>query len=474
MALLPPSDAAGAGLQHRRQAGVGQGLPAVAEVAYRQVQRVKAEALGEQVHQVPQDQVQLGVAHPAHHAARQLVGVDAVGLHPHIGYVGEADLGHLGGGELEGEDRVIGVGPHVAGALQSERGNRAVRTRPQAPFVDDRLARVVERFAPAVTELHRPTGAPGEQSGKQVEGLVPGVVAAELAAHVVRDHPHSRQGDLQHLAEVHAGLVGLVGVRPDGEGVALPSSEAGPVLQSALVGVVVHRGAGHHHLSLGQRSQGVAPVQEDIRTADFVRREDVARSHFGVNRRGAGPHRLEGVEDEGQHLPIHHDQTQRLLGRGLGLGGDHHPGLVAHPAHVVIQDPAVPEAPPHHPLVGDGVHSVGPPGAGLLEAGHFGVGVGQDVHHPRQGRGPGEVEAPDAGMGMRAAQNPGVEQVGKALPGGHVVGVERPSRRLLQGIDARPVAADEAPGHPRSKGLAHGRGPTSPSAACCTARAMPA
>ena len=166
-------------------------------------------------------------------------------------------------------------------------------------------------------------------------------------------------------------------------------------------------------------------------------------------------------------------EAQRFLGHRLALGRHHHPGLVAHPADPVAEHPAVAEAPPHHPVVGDGVDPVGPAGAGRLEAGDLRVGVGEDVDHPGQGRGARQVQAPDAGMRIRAAQHPGVEEVGEAHPGGDVVGVEGPARRLLEGVDARPVAADETPGHPGREGLAHERA-SSPPAACSTARAIPA
>ncbi len=65
---------------------------------------------------------------------------------------------------------------------------------PTLAVVDRRLAGVVEALASGVRNF---TGRPvllGQQRGEQEEGLVAGVAAAELAAHVGADHPHLCSG----------------------------------------------------------------------------------------------------------------------------------------------------------------------------------------------------------------------------------------------------------------------------------------
>ncbi len=141
---------------------------------------------------------------------------------------------------------------------------------------------------------------------------------------------------------------------------------------------------------------------------------------------------------------------------------------------MVAQHPPVPKATPHHALVRDGVHAVGPPGAGRLEPRHLGVGEGQDVHHPGQGGRRRQVRPADASVRMRAAQHPGVEQIGEAHSGGHIVGVQGAPRSLLQAVDPGTVGPDETTGLPGGEGLAHGVSPAMASAACATAWEMPA
>ena len=235
--------------------------------------RIHVQPLGQAVDHPAEDEVELRVAHPAHHAAGDLVGVDGVRFHLDVGDRRQRHFGDLRRGELQREDRVVGVRADVADGLEVERGDRAVGLGAHLAVVERRLPGVVEAVPPRVLELHRPAGLLCQQRGEEEERLVAGVAAAELPADVLADDPHLVDRQLQHLADVHPGLVRRVGVGHDRQPVIFPLRQAAPGVQRALRRVVM---AGVHlddDIRRGKALLHVALGQEDIRAADRIGRQ---------------------------------------------------------------------------------------------------------------------------------------------------------------------------------------------------------
>ena len=139
-------------------------------------------------------------------------------------------------------------------------------------------------------------------------------------------------------------------------------------------------------IGLGKPGLHVPFDQKNVGAADRIRRQHVVFGDLGMDHRRAGGHGRQRVQHERQLLPLDLDQPQRLLGDQLALGGNRHAHLVAGPGGVIAQHAAVVELAPHHVVITDGVHGVGPAGVGRLEPRHLRVLIGQDGLDPRQSR----------------------------------------------------------------------------------------
>jgi len=352
--------------------------------------------------------------------------------------VGQRDLGHHGGGELQGEHRVVGVRAHLADRLEGHRHDRAVFAGAHLAVVKRRLPRVVEPVPACVLELDRPAGLPGQQGGEEEKRLVAGVPPTELPADIVADGANVADRHPQHLADVHERLVGRVGIGPDGQAVVLPLGQAAPGIERALRRVMMAGVRLDDDVGLRKAKLHISSAHEHIRTADRVLGQHVRGPDLRVDHRRAGLHGLVRVQHERQHLPFDLDQPQGLLGDLLAFGGHGHAHLVAHPAGILAQHAPVAKLPPHHALVADRVHRVGPAGVRRFEPRYLRVGIGQDGPHARQPLGPACLQALDACARVRAAQHLGIEQAGEKPFRGHVVGIARPAARLLGRIDRGP------------------------------------
>ena len=463
--------------QHRGQALVRQAAPFVPEVLQRQVYGVHPQLFGQHIHDVAEDKIELGIPHSAHHAGRELVGVDAIGLHPDVGDVGERRFGDLGRGELEGEHSMVGVSPGIPDGFKIHGRDGAVLHRARFAGVDGRLAGVVEAFPAAVFELDGPAGFPGKQRGEKEERLVAGIPAAELAADVGADNADFVYRQAQHLADMHPALVGFEGVGHHRKLVALPVHQAAPVIQRSLRRVMMDRRRFHDHFGLPEAFIRVALVYEYVLSADGVLRQDIARRYLRVDHRRAGLHGPDGIENEREDFPVHFYKPERLFGDLLGFGRHNGAHLVGDPAGVVAQHPPVAEMAPHHALVGHRVHAVGPAGACRLEGGYFGVFICEHRFYAGKLLGQGRIYALYARVGVGAAQHFGVQHAGKAAFERYVVDELHLAGGLLQGVDAGAVGTDEFAGDAGRVGAGRGHffSPSGgvPSDACCTARAMP-
>ena len=140
---------------------------------------------------------------------------------------------------------------------------------------------------------------------------------------------------------------------------------------------------------------------------------------FCVHHRRARGERVFEADHRGRLLVLDLDQLGRILRGGLGVGDDERDGL-AHIGHAVLRQHRIVRL--LHAfavlvLQGDAADD-------RLEAGAFGIGMGQHGAHAGHGQRGRGVDADDAGGGVRRAQHRGVELPWKvpvagiaALPG---------------------------------------------------------
>ena len=154
------------------------------------------------------------------------------------------------------------------------------------------------------------------------------------------------------------------------------------------------------------------------------------------DRGGAGLHRLEGIDGRGQDFVLDLDQVERLLADGRlvsGHGGDRMPDE-------------------HHAV--DGQHRMCPRRRLALQLRN--VGGGEDRPHAGQRARLARVDADDAGMRVRAAEELGVEQAA-GLDVRDVLNLTGDLLRTIRARDREPDSLDVA------RGLHHSRHGYAPS-----------
>ncbi len=247
------------------------------------------------------------------------------------------------------------------------------------------------------------------------------LLGAEAAADEGLDHLHPAPGQPQGLGHHPAHDVGdLGGAVDDDAPVAVPVGEGGVVLQ---VAVLDHAGL-------------EVPFEHPVRARQFRLQVPVAVAEVGQHvagpllvqrRRPFGQGRL-GGEHARQHLVVHPDQAQGLLGGGqvhrhhrrhrvpheAGLGGEDEP--VGHVPVVRVQGPGVP---------------------GRAELDLRQVLGGEHRLHPRQGPRLGGVHPQHPGVGVGTAQHFAHQHV----PLAEILRIARPAGDLVHCVQTRDAPA---------------------------------
>ena len=265
-------------------------------------------------------------------------------------------------------------------------------------------------------------GAPCLPRRKRREDLVAAsLLGAKAATHARLDDAHLALGDAQGIGDLAADVEGnLRGGHhreaPEGVHVGVGAHGLHHGLLGGL-GVVV---ALDDDVGLGKGGVDVA-VLVDVVGHEVARRVSRAIGAVGpvslVVDDGGVVQRLLHVKHGGELLVGHLHQLDGLRGRLLGLGDDHG-HLVAHVAHVGLQDAGVVGAALKEGLAGQreavGRHVVG----------------GVDGHHARHGERAGGVDLGHQGVRLAAAD----ELDHQGVLGREVVGVDGASRKEALGV----------------------------------------
>ena len=239
------------------------------------------------------------------------------------------------------------------------------------------------------------------------------LLAAEAAADGAHDEPHLvdrlRDDARQHVAVVRDVLAG----REDGDdAVVIDVGEAGLRLEIGVLDLLGGVDLLDDQIGFGEALLDVADADRDV-LDDVVGR-------VVVQHRGAGPHRLVGIEHCRQRLVDDLDFRQRAPRDQRVFGCDRR-HLLADVAHLAAR---------HDRLV---VHEH----AEVVDARH--VGTGDDALDARHGLGFRRVDRDDAGVRVRAAQHGHVQHVRHH----HVAGIFERARHLARRIEPPHVGADE-------------------------------
>jgi hypothetical protein len=223
---------------------------------------------------------------------------------------------------------------------------------------------------------------------------------AQLLGRHLQDVARHRVAHAEHALARRGELVAL--------GFGVPGADRDAGLHRVADHAVLHqldprdmRGAGEG--SVGLVLAAVAPVHAEVRSA------------FRPDHRRAGVERPGGVGDGGQHLVLHDDQLQSVLGLAAGLRHDRDDG-VADIAHGVgLQDR--PRRAEQRRRAGARRHLH----LHLEQPDAVGRGVVPGQHQQHAGRGARglDIQRQDAGMRMRGAQDRQMRLAGQV----HVVGV---------------------------------------------------
>ena len=299
------------------------------------------------------------IGHGVLHAEIDLVHADLVGefaddaldAEDHLRHAGRAEGGDLGAVG----DHLIGHCAHILQIVAREHGlgrigeGRArigagledqfgVRRRDRAILLAADLdARLRARHRPGAPEdlrtgegdLHRSARLAGELDG---DGLrIKGRLAAEAAAKFRLLHLDLGAIHLEDLREAVAVDEGRLGAAPQFDLALLRTGgDAGLRLDIALVHGLGVEGALDDDVRLGEARLDIAhaklialhhirrPVGADLGIAGL----GALGAHVAVQDRRIRLHGGHGVDHVGQHIVFHLDELQRLLGDGLGGGGD--------------------------------------------------------------------------------------------------------------------------------------------------------
>ena len=352
----------------------------------------------------------LGIGGAAEVRSDGHVGVDRRDLAADVGTPEQLDAGDAAA--------ALAVRAHAADAPELDGLQRPVAGGPHPVVLHRRPAAVdaEEVVPPRQLQLD---GAPrlAREERRDEIGVLALVLVAEPAAHVLADdaYPLGRQTEV--LRHVGPAVRDALGRRPQGELVALPARHRAAGLHLRVAVVLGDVGLLDHHLGRGETVVHAAPL------IDLGPRLTVAAAGEvppGLDLDRPGPQGLFRVEYEVERLVVDLDGLDRHLGRVAVHGRHRGDGIPDEPDGVVEEIARV-------LLV-----AALPDGVAVLAGQHR-----VDTRH--LARPPG-IDAPDAGVGVGAAEHPGV---------GHPrqLDVARVARRPgdpLDRVDSGPATADHA------------------------------
>ena len=308
--------------------------------------------------------------------------------------------------------------PHPAEAPELNRLQRPV-ARGSHPVVLHRRPTAVDPekvVLPRQLQLDRTPRLPREERRDEI-GVLTLILVPEPTAHVLADHPHLLGRQVEIPRHVGAAVRDTLGRRPQGELVALPARHrrAGLHLRVAVVlGNVrlldhdVRRGKTGGDaaalIGLGQRL-AVAPAREVPPRLDLDR---------------PGLERFFRIEDEVERLVVDLNRLDGRLGH-VAVDGRHGGDRIPDETNRVVEQ------------VARVLLIAGPPDGVAVLAGQHRV----DARHRS---GPPGIDPRDAGMGVRAPENPCVCHLRQL----DVAGIARRAGDPLDRIDPRATLADHA------------------------------
>ncbi len=376
---------------------LGAGMQRVAladDVAAAQLERVDAEAFGEQVEGRLDAQHHLTEAVAAEGAGRDGVRVDGLRVDaPHGGAVDEGRLGHAVEHDPGG---VVAVGAGVAQDVDVHGGEAAVGVGAEGDRHAHRVAHGGAEELLGARELvgH---GSSGAQDGEGDEVFGEDLLlAAEAAAHACGQHPHPVGVEVEHAGELVARQERHLGAGADDQApVGVDPAEGAVGLELRVRDTAGLPGAVDAHGTVGEGGGDVA-ADLLVQHGDDVARgvgHTVVRRAVGMQQGSAGGARLLRVEHGRQHLVLDPQRAAPGFGRARALGDDD-----GHPLADEAQDVV------DHPRVVGVVGAVMVAGGGEAHGG--GVGGGQHRDDSRDGRRRGRVDRHDAGVRVRRSQHP--------------------------------------------------------------------
>ena len=412
--LLPPADLPGGPQEPLLQVGVHGGFPGgelltlVQEVLEPELHRIPAHLPGDDVHLRLVGPRHLGRAHAAERAGRHRVGVYGVGVGAEVRDAvgaGSPVAGLLGD---PGARVRVGAAVHVHEAVPGHELAVPVHAGAE-PDAGGRLAHRARLLFQRQVQEHPPPGLAGQG---QRHGLELGVVLVAVgASHQRHHHPRLLPRHAEHLGQFVADDELVLGRTPQREPVVAPlghgelrlHGEVGDLGEVEGVLEDPFRGSEPRvDVALGALvvKAHVGVLLGLVVDAGISREARSVVAHRLVEGRGIGMERLVHGHQRGQRLVLHIDEREGGGGRLQGLGchrghrvavvadlvdGQH--GRVLHQRAVVLLD--------------------------VLE-----VRGREHRHDPGMGLGRRRVDAEDAGVGVGAAQDPGVEHARVGQVGG--------------------------------------------------------
>ena len=284
-------------------------------------------------------------------------------------------------------------------------------------------------LAPRELEHHRCAGLLREHRRNQV-GVLVLVLVAEVAAHVLADDPHLVVGE----AEVARGVVLAVG------------DAAGRGVERELVAFPVSQARARLHLGVVHERGGVAIFEDlvgrgeplvDVPPPRLARHGLVARVRrqvaFGPDLGRIRLERLFGIDDEREHFVVDGDEIERFFGHMPIDGGDGRDRVADEPDGVVEDVAALRRDFLDVVVVlrAAGNRSGAPPDRCVV--------VRDDRFDARQRGGLRRIDAADAGVRMRTAQDARVQHARQA----DVARIGRLAGDTFDGVD--PCASSGRP-----------------------------